>query len=167
MYTASANIREYRVTCFIEHVAKGWVYRAQRDKVSTAEAQEGGFSSPQEAARGFRKYLIKTKDTFAGKAIVWEDRDRTVVPLENMLSPEQEEAAREKGYLDKTCPKCSGTGKFTRGNANSPDGKSTSPCPRCFEIGRLWGTEGDWERDSRRIANQLKSDQGMAQILGE
>jgi len=165
-YHSKISIEGIGAFCCIFHGAKGWIFKIKDDN-NKAVDEKGFYDSPQCAARAVRQWLKDQGDPNKYQKILWRDRGGKIKQLELMLSPKQEDAARKKGYLDKTCPKCSGTGKFTRGNANSPDGKSTSPCPRCFEIGRLWGKEEDWERDSRRIANQLKSDQDMARILGE
>jgi hypothetical protein len=82
-----------------------------------------------------------------------------------LLSAEQEQHAKEIGYLEKTCPDCEGSGRFSITNANSATGWITHPCSSCGAIGRVWATEREWEKHHRGALGQIKNDRQMAEIL--
>ncbi|MBN2489816.1 MAG: hypothetical protein JXQ29_03080 [Planctomycetes bacterium] len=82
-----------------------------------------------------------------------------------LLSAEQEQHAREIGYLETTCPDCEGSGKISTTNASSATGWITRPCSTCGTIGRVWATEREWEKHRRGVQNQIKNDRQVAEIL--
>ena len=84
------------------------------------------------------------------------------------LSPEQEEEARALGHKDRPCPTCKGNGQWNKPNAGAASGLGFDvvPCNHCGQLGRLWGTDVEWDHYRRRkVPWRVRGDRKMAEVL--